>query len=242
MINEILFLVIVFLSNVIQGITGFAGTLLAMPFSVYFVNISTAKAVMNLLGVSSSLQICLTSWRDIRKPVLYRVLAIMFPGMLAGHVAVDYLRQYESAQLFILGVFIFLIGLFSLCNSHLKGTFFRGEAALNGIVFLAGFFHGMFVCGGALLVVYLAKKVPVKNEFRSTISAVWLVLNSINFFIHLRSSYFTDRTILLSLIAIPLVFVSVYLGGILLKRMSQTLFVKLTNILLVLSGLSLIVK
>jgi uncharacterized membrane protein YfcA len=241
-LNELFFLAIIFLSNVIQGITGFAGTLLAMPFSMFLVSIGTAKAVMNLLGVSSGLQICLTSWSDVKKPILFRILGLMIPGMLAGYVTVGFLQQYESIQLLILGVFIFLIGLLNLCSGRLKLRLVGGEAMLTAVLVLAGYFHGMFVCGGALLVVYMTKRTPNKNEFRATISAIWLILNAINFFEHLLNGYFDSRTIELSAIAIPLVLVSVHLGGALLHRMSQTFFVRLTNVLLVLSGLSLILK
>lgn len=242
MITETLFLAIVFVANVIQGITGFAGTLLAMPFSMFLVSIGTAKAVMNLLGVSSGLQICLTSWSGVNRTELRRILSVMGPGVLAGFVAVSFLRQYENIQLMVLGIFIICIGVMNLANSRLKWKLKGGEATLNLILFMAGVFHGMFVCGGALLVVYLSKKVPDKNEFRSTMSAVWLTLNSVMLLDHIYNGYFDARTIVLAAIAVPLVFVSVSLGGSLLKRMSQTFFVRLTNVLLVISGLSLVLK
>ena len=34
--SEILFYIVIFLANIIQGITGFAGTILAMPFSTWW--------------------------------------------------------------------------------------------------------------------------------------------------------------------------------------------------------------
>ena len=46
--SEILFQIVLFLSNTIQTITGFAGTLLAMPFSIRLVGIEEAKAVINI--------------------------------------------------------------------------------------------------------------------------------------------------------------------------------------------------
>ena len=56
MLNEILFLVVIFLSNIIQCITGFAGTVLAMPFSVMLTKLrleeiiaSQSKDIINIL-------------------------------------------------------------------------------------------------------------------------------------------------------------------------------------------------
>ncbi len=240
--NEALFFLVIFATHVVQGITGFAGTMLAMPFSVFLIGIGSAKSVMNLLGISSGLQICLTSRQHVERPALRRILAIMFPGMLAGYAAVGYLRQYEHVQLLILGAFIFSAGMLNLLGGRVKEHIFRGEWTLNLLLLLAGVVHGMFACGGSLLVVYMGRKVPEKNRFRATLATVWVILNSINLLEHVARGHFDSRTVVVSAIAIPLVFCSIRIGGALLRYISQAFFVKLTNILLALSGLSLILR
>ena len=50
MVRNILFFVVVFLTNIIQCVTGFAGTVLAMPFSVLLVGYDTARPILNALG------------------------------------------------------------------------------------------------------------------------------------------------------------------------------------------------
>ena len=55
MAKKILFLLVVFLTNIIQGITGFAGTMLAMPPSVMLVGFDTAKPILNALGLLSGI-------------------------------------------------------------------------------------------------------------------------------------------------------------------------------------------
>ena len=42
--NTVLFYIIIFLTNVIQGITGFAGTILAMPPSIILVGYEIGRA------------------------------------------------------------------------------------------------------------------------------------------------------------------------------------------------------
>lgn len=37
--------------------------------------------------------------------------------------------------------------------------------------------HGMFVSGGALLVIYATQVLKEKEEFRATVAPVWVVLN-----------------------------------------------------------------
>ena len=46
--KQFLFYIVILLANIIQGITGFAGTILAMPFSVRLVGMETAVPVLTL--------------------------------------------------------------------------------------------------------------------------------------------------------------------------------------------------
>ena len=54
MIRAILYLLVVFSTNVIQGITGFAGTVLAMPFTILLYGIDVAKPSLPPWPASSS--------------------------------------------------------------------------------------------------------------------------------------------------------------------------------------------
>ena len=60
MTNYILFFAVILLSNIIHGITGFAGTLLAMPFSLMLVGYGVAKPVLNVLGILSGVYVILS--------------------------------------------------------------------------------------------------------------------------------------------------------------------------------------
>mgnify|MGYP003222301426 CR=1 FL=1 len=61
--KELLFLLVLFVSNVIQAITGFAGTVLAMPPSVYLLGLDHAKVVLNVMAWLSGLMIAVTGYR-----------------------------------------------------------------------------------------------------------------------------------------------------------------------------------
>ena len=51
---EYLFVLIVFLANVVEGITGFAGTMLAMPAAMLLVGVDEAKIILNMFITSRS--------------------------------------------------------------------------------------------------------------------------------------------------------------------------------------------
>ena len=51
------------------------------------------------------------------------------------------------------------------------------EWAYLPVLIAAGIIHGMFVSGGALLVMYATLVLLDKSEFRATIAATWAVLD-----------------------------------------------------------------
>ena len=82
--KELLFLLVLFVSNVIQAITGFAGTVLAMPPSVYLLGLDHAKVVLNVMAWLSGLMIAVTGYRHINWKELLKMSAVMLVGMFAG--------------------------------------------------------------------------------------------------------------------------------------------------------------
>ena len=63
--SEILFYIVIFLANIIQGITGFAGTILAMPFSIHLVGYSVAKPVLNVLGIIAGIYVVVGGYKNV---------------------------------------------------------------------------------------------------------------------------------------------------------------------------------
>ena len=72
--KELLFLLVLFVSNVIQAITGFAGTVLAMPPSVYLLGLDHAKVILNAMAWLSGLMIAVTGYRHINWKELFNAL------------------------------------------------------------------------------------------------------------------------------------------------------------------------
>ena len=113
---------------------------------------------------------------------------------------------------------------------------------MYGLLLLSGIVHGMFVCGGPLLVVYANDKLKDSDEFRSTVSAVWIVLNSINMFTDIGAGRFNGNTVILLLISTAVLFLAMLIGNLIYKHMNKKAFMVLTYTLMAISGVSLLVK
>ena len=222
--KEIIFLLVLFVANVIQAITGFAGTVLAMPPSMYLLGMDDAKVVLNVMALLSGLMIAVMSYH------------LMVVGMEIG-IQICKAVPSEKFLLVLYGIIIILIAGKNLLY-HREHTLPKG--VLLVVLLLAGVIHGMFVSGGALLVVYATQVLKDKEEFRATIAPVWVVLNSVLLASQVRQGAFDNHNIRLILISVIPLFIATWVGKKLVKKVSQKVFLNLTYVLLLVSGLSLI--
>ncbi|MGL5280052.1 MAG: sulfite exporter TauE/SafE family protein [Cetobacterium sp.] len=237
MLKDIVFLAVVFLTNIIQGITGFAGTVLAMPPGIFLQGIDTAKMVLNILGILASLWIVLISYKDINWNEVKKILFFMVIGTVLG------MKLFTLLPLgFLLKIYAIFIILMALKGIFMKEEVKTPEWILVGVILLAGVIHGMFVSGGPLIMIYVAKKLKLKSSFRATLAIVWIVLNSYLAFSHYNQGIFTPENIRLLYLSIPPFALGMIVGNILHYKMSQASFLKLSYILLSISGMALIVK
>lgn len=106
--KELLFYIVILLANIIQGITGFAGTILAMPFSIMLVGYDTAKPVLNVLGLLAGIYVFLGNYRAVDRKELKKIVLIMTPGIFAGMGIKLLLAGREAVLYKALGIFVLL--------------------------------------------------------------------------------------------------------------------------------------
>lgn len=245
--NYILFFLVILLSNIIQGITGFAGTILAMPPSMMLVGYTVAKPVLNVLGLLSGIYVFLGNRKSVCWKELRTIVAIMAAGILGGIGIKELFAGKEDALYQLLGIFVIVLsvqGFVTLQRGHVAERPKEGKAspALYGVLVLAGIAHGIFVSGGPLLISYVTKKIRDKVSFRATISTVWIFLNSMILWDDIRVGLWTPDLMKTQLAAVPFLLMGMLIGGRLYARMSQRLFMMITYVLLFVSGVSLMIK
>lgn len=226
-----LFYLVVLLTNAIQAITGFAGTLLAMPPSTLLIGVEDARVILNFLALFTCLIIVLRNKSMVQWKTLGQVYAAMVPSMALG-VWVFSIVQTELL-LYLYGALIVVIAVQHLRQAQQMPVFGARAAVL---LIAAGLIHGMFVSGGALLVVYLAAKITDKHEFRATVAAVWVGLNSIMLAQQLWAGQIDLPLAGTTLLACVPALIGLLLGNRLHDRISQPVFMRLTYVLLLISG------
>lgn len=230
-IKDILVFIILFFANLLQAITGFAGTLISMPPTMKLIGVDEAKALLNAIAQISSLMIVITGWRHINWKEFFKMFVLMAVGMMAGIKIFEIFPM--DALLIFYGIMIILIAL--------KKLFVHKEIKLPMVVmllviFAAGIIHGMFVSGGALLVIYAASALKEKEEFRATIALIWVTIGCYMTGVQVQAGNFNSHVIFLMLVGIIPVFVGTWIGTKLVKKIKQEVFMKITYVLLLLSG------
>lgn len=232
--RNIFFGVGILVANIIQGLTGFAGSLLAMPPSIHLQGLATAKVAVNTYGLISSLIIFSQNYKQIDWKQAKKLLVLMGIGLVSG----IYLSNVIESKI-LLKIYAVFIILIALKEMFYKGDLDFGDIALTCIVLLAGIFQGLFVSGGPLLIIYVAKKLKEKNQIRGTLCFVWIFLNGYMMINQILTGQFTPHNILVTTIGLPGVFLGVTIGGYLATVLSKEKFLKVVYILLTISGLSL---
>ncbi len=234
--ERILFWTVFFIAYTLQAITGFAGNLFTMPAGVATIGMSTSVVVLNTCGCIACGIITIANWKDVNKRDLIKVCSTMFVFMVVG----IYLNTLLSVDILmkIFGIFVLIVGLRNLIFPSRK---YMRKWMLWIILALSGIIQGMFVAGGALLVIYAIQTYQTKAEFRATLSAVWTILNFIYAAYMFATGHGTMDVLMILVVCIPLIALATILGSFISRRLSQKVFLKLTYVVLVGLGLAILI-
>lgn len=220
-----------------------------MPFSIMLVGFDVARPILNVLGIVASVIIVAQKRQFVNKKELLKITCIMLAGMVPGFLIINHFSVNSGVLYKTLGIIVIGFTALGIIRSRRQGKnnvkkqkrLFI-DIVMYGLLLLSGIVHGMFVCGGPLLVVYANDKLKDSDEFRSTVSAVWIVLNSINMFTDIGAGRFNGNTVILLLISTAVLFLAMLIGNLIYKHMNKKAFMVLTYTLMAISGVSLLVK
>lgn len=160
------------------------------------------------------------NWKEF-----FKIFGCMVSGMVVG---IWIYNRFPLNQLLIFyGVMIMIIALKKMFIKEKKEKTIPIWAGIL-ILLAAGIIHGMFVSGGALLVIYAAAVLKDKQEFRATVALIWVTTGCYITGTQVVTGNFNSHVIWLLLIGIIPVFAGTVRGTNLVKRIPQEIFMKLT--------------
>lgn len=235
MLNTVLFLVIILITNIIEAITGFGGTMLAMPWAMKVIDITDAKVILNVISLTLAIATTVryhkyTNYKEVLKMSVIMLLGVCLGLYLYAIIPVAFLQD-------IYALIIILVAVRGLCQDKSREY---SEGMLYCILAIAGIVHGMFLSGGAFIIIYAVHKLKDKSIIRSSVAPVWIVLNGFIFLQDIYLGRFRPSVITTTVYSFIPLLLAFFIGGYLHRKMKQSVFVKMTYVLLIISGVMLV--
>lgn len=234
--------VVVFTAFVVRGMSGFGAGLIATPLLAFMLPMHVIVPVSGLLVFV--LFVFLTI-RD-RNAVIWRELRLLAVPTVIGVVCGLFLFRSldNSLLLFMLGGFLVAYAVYMLVVHwfglpELRCTEKWAAPAGFAGAFIDTLFGGG---GGTLVVIYMHARGIGKMQFRATVAVLWFIEMIARISGYTLAGYYTASTLLLVAVLLPMVWAGTWVGEHISNRISQETFSKILAVMLLLSGISLLLK
>lgn len=223
----------------IKGLCGFANTLVFTSILSFGVSNANISPMDLLLGYPTNL---ILTWKNRKSldPKVYLPLAAL---VLAGSIPGAFLLKNVDARAIklVFGVVVVALGVEMLSREYSKKRVRSSKVVLAIIGVTAGVLCGLFGVG-ALLAAYVSRVTEDGGSFKANISAVFIADNTFRIILYSALGLLTFDTVKSVLLLIPFALLGLFAGIKCSSRMDEKLVRTITSVLLVLSGISLILK
>ena len=193
------FVAVVAVAFAVGAILGFGSTILSVTFGAQWVPL---QVLLPVLAPFNTLIGCFIVLR-YRKSVKWRLLLLrVWPVALVGlPLGMLVFNQEEGAWLKLaFGLFVTSLAVVQLARERMASKKNELLPALRPLprtlfLFLGGFVHGIFQTGGPMMVYVLGREVTDKDEFRSTVSMLFLPLGLALIFNYARRGLYNAEAI-----------------------------------------------
>ena len=228
---------IIMIAYLVRGICGFGSGLIAIPILSLMLPLQVAVPLVVMLdylasagqGVSLRQSI---QWGEIRRLIIPALIGVSV-GLLIFHSA--------DAELLprFLGGFVFLYALYALWGPKVPkvSSWWAVPAAVSG-----GVVGTLFGTGGPFYVSYLKARQLDKTAFRATFACIFLLDGSARITGYLGTSVVNIQLLVLLATSLPVMILGMYMGSRINTSLSAEVFTRGISILLLVSGMSLVLR
>jgi len=228
----ILGLFIFFISAVLQGLTGFGFSILAVPLITLFISPKTAVPVLLIYSMIINIVILYSVRKAVNPKKIWILLAAGIISMPLGtHLLV--IMNENLLKVFI-GFMILIFGTLLLIGYRKK--FANEKRAMIPVGLISGILGGSISISGPPIILFLSNQNADKDTFRGNLAAYFFILNIFTVPVYYFSGLLTKEVWNYSLTFLPGLLIGVIIGNLLSHKIKDDHFRRLTLILLILMG------
>lgn len=231
---EYLFLLLALFAEILGTVGGFGSSVFFVPVANFYFDFQTVLGITALFHVASNLSKIAMFKKGIdKKLIIYLgIPAVIF--VIIGGIVAKYLNEYFLE--IILGIFLVGLSLLFLIKKGLIIKANKREAFLGGT--LSGLFAGILGTGGAIRGLTMAAFNLEKNVFIATSAIIDFFVDFSRSIVYFINGFITKEILIYIPFLVVISIVGTYIGKLLLKKISQKTFKKMSLYLILMIGLA----
>lgn len=240
-------LAIVSAAYAVQTSTGFGAGVVTLTLGASLLSVQELIALLVPLSLTQTIWVAWRERASIDHTWLFSwVLPVMGGAMLVAFWALSGLGDERLKPAF--GVMVLVLALWELRRLSAAATPLPLPGATQGKgrvwtvlgLLAAGVVHGVYACGGPMLVYVTGRRGLEKPAFRSTLTAVWAILGAVLLVQLALADRVNGTSLAGSALLLPSVPLGVWAGEHIFARVNERRFRALVNIALACAALALI--
>lgn len=221
----------------VKGLCGFANTLVFTSILSFGASNANISPIDLLLGYPTNVILTWNNRKRLDPKVYLPLAALVLAGSIPGALM---LKNVDARVIKILfGVVVIALGAEMLLREYSKKRARSSKWLLGLIGIVAGMLCGLFGVG-ALLAAYVSRVTEDGDSFKANISAVFIADNTFRIVLYSVLGLLTLDTLKQVALLLPFGLSGLFAGMKCSRVINESLARKITSILLVLSGVSLI--
>ncbi len=240
-VNSVMYLwcIAAFMAYFVKGLCGFANTLVFTTILSFGAANASISPVDVLLGYPANLILAWKNRRSLDPKVFLPLAILVLAGSIPGAIM---LRNVDARPIkLVFGVVVIALGMEMLSREFSKKRARSSKWVLAIIGVTAGMLCGLFGVG-ALLAAYVSRVTENDESFKANISAVFIVDNTFRIILYKALGLLTLDTLKSVILLIPFAMLGLFAGMKCCGHMNDRIIRKTTTVLLILSGISLVLK
>lgn len=231
-------LAILFLSTLTRSTLGFGDALIAMPLLAMMVDMQVATPLVALIASTIAFTILIRNWRNVDLASAWRLVVSSLVGIPIGLFFLQ--ETYEDVVKIVLALLIISFSLYNLLKPRLVALTDDKLAYAFGL--LAGILGGAYNTNGPPVVVYGTLREWPAGSFRATLQSYFLPTGFLILLSHGLAGLWTPTVLRLYAVALPVVFLAVWLGSRLNRSIPRGKFDKYVHLFLIVVGATLFIN
>jgi uncharacterized protein len=237
MLEDILFFIVAFISEVIGAVAGFGSSTIFLPLALFFVDFETALILVAISHLFGNLGRINFFRHGIDKKIIttFGIPSILFSFLgasIVGILSQDILKV-------ILGIFLIIISVSFLVRPSLKVPTNRNMVITGGGI--SGLITGLVGTGGALRATFLTGFNLEKTKYIATAAVIALGTDATRIPLYLTQGFLLQHYYYY----IPILFVTSiggsYVGKKIVGRIDQNIFKKIVLIAIILVSINFVI-